>query len=162
MSKRKSNTLQTNSRLFYAHVYSYHFIFCANEGAAKTACASSCPRSLAIWAPPSSRVYFLSSTWTVVDFISPDLVEVFLTMDRGGRRRGCLGRGGPLGAAASGFCELGGRSSRWEVRGDGRLSMLSYSAVYNSRLLLLWRSFLTQFFGGNAIFWSLKNLILYQ
>lgn len=35
MSKRKFNILQTNSRLFYAHIYSYHFIFCASEGAAK-------------------------------------------------------------------------------------------------------------------------------
>ena len=35
MSKSKFDILQANSKLFYAYICSYHFIFCANEGATK-------------------------------------------------------------------------------------------------------------------------------
>lgn len=71
-------------------------------------------------------------------------------------------RGLPSAAAASARAS-GELSGRWEVGGSWWwFSTPLYLAVYNSRRFLLWWSFLTQFFGGNAVFWSLKNLILYQ
>lgn len=98
-------------------------------------------------------VYVISSKWTIVDFVSPS----------GGG--GVCDHGQPAGARAQGRsrAESGAGVGRpafsnspgaalsqasllagWETKvGDRWLSMLLYLAVYNSRLFLLWWSFLT-------------------
>lgn len=79
-----------NSRLFYAYIYSYHFIFCANEGRPKKkkknlkylihcCCSHSCPSSSGICCKN-----FVSSRWTAA---GPSLlvqsVQVLMTSSRG-------------------------------------------------------------------------------
>lgn len=68
------NILQTNPKLFYAYSYSSLFPFCANGGAARTTPTYSVA-GLAVRAPLCLRrilyICFISSKWTVVDFVSP-------------------------------------------------------------------------------------------
>lgn len=63
--REKFNVLQTNSKLFC--IYSYHFIFCANEGAAGASPLSSGPCFFAVW--PFSLwcvSWFPEQQWTVI------------------------------------------------------------------------------------------------
>lgn len=140
------NILQTNSKLFYAYTDSSLFIFCANEEAATN----------------SSRALFLWLVWPSAPPFSSGIVCLFPVQPvdccpswcrcwhpRAARGRGVRGAGWRGGEActqqqARGRHELGKLSGRWETKvGDRWFSMLLYLAVYNSRLFLLWWSFLT-------------------
>lgn len=61
MPKSKYDVLQANFRLFYAYICSYHFIFCANEGAAKTTHTLLSLLLSSRRPPPPPWAYFISS-----------------------------------------------------------------------------------------------------
>lgn len=119
MSEGKSHFLQTDPKLFYAHTCGCPFVSVPTTGGPGR------PVSLS-WLfaarPPPSSVHgrFLSS--------SPPRAGVPLGCGRG---EACSSSPQPRAPGRSGG------------RGDGPLSTLLYWAVYNSRLFLLWQSFLT-------------------
>lgn len=153
MSKSKFDILQANSRLSYAYICSYHFIFCANEGAAKNNSRTLLSLLFHHTCPPGLPLaYFISlfhkqrMDYCWFHLSHPPGVGVGDHRQRKGGPlavEGGAGEGCCLQQQPQGFCKLGKLSGRWENRVDRWLSMLLYLAVYKSRLFLLWQSFLT-------------------
>lgn len=107
--REKFNVLQTNSKLFC--IYSYHFIFCAKEGA-----AGASPRVL--WSLLFRRLALLPLVYELIswatmdcDFISPNLQRCCC----GGRGGQAMGEGRPSAAPA----QVPGRRASWQVESEG-------------------------------------------
>lgn len=117
MSRRKWIILQTNSKLVYAYIYCYHFIFCANEGAAKTISRVFLPLLFsAMWAPLPMAYKFISWAADGLSSVSP-LLTGGGDSDHGQRKGSSQGRperGPPASTAAPSFPCI--RKALWQVR----------------------------------------------
>ena len=129
MFKRKFNILQTNSKLFYAHIYSYHFISGAREGVAEATHVSSRPRFCCHSGPSSSGAEFISYVASGQSPAPPSGRGGAVMTTDGEGARGRQGARPALRSSRECPCV---RRAFWQVRSRRKLMVVFHAFVFGS------------------------------